>query len=70
MHSIELLETYQDVQGNYNGDLAILFLSEPAEISQTVAPICFDSDERLLARQLTEGNTGVVRFSFATHTYF
>lgn len=55
-----MLDSYQDVGGNYNGDLALLLLKRPAELSATVSPVCIDWGQKYLDVHLKEGNAGIV----------
>ena len=40
---IEMQNAYQDHEGNYGSDLAILILERPALINSQVRPVCLDS---------------------------
>lgn len=57
---IEILESYQDASGNYNGDLSVVFLKKSVELNKFVRPVCVDWDQKYMDKQLEEGSLGTV----------
>lgn len=40
--TVQLQQAYQDHEGNYGSDLAIIILDKPAVLSSTVSPVCLE----------------------------
>ncbi|XP_049947696.1 limulus clotting factor C-like [Schistocerca serialis cubense] len=50
--------TYQDQEGHYASDLALVVLAAPANLSVAVQPVCIDWELRHMDRQLAPGSIG------------
>ncbi|XP_049855169.1 limulus clotting factor C-like [Schistocerca gregaria] len=50
--------TYQDQEGHYASDLALVVLAAPANFSAAVQPVCIDWELRHMDRQLAPGSIG------------
>ena len=56
---IELQDSYQDHEGNYNSDVALLILKKPVTINSLVRPVCIDWENTLNTSQRS-GEIGLV----------
>ena len=59
VEKVDLQDSYQDHEGNYNSDVALLILKKPVRINSLVRPACIDWENSLDA-SLRSGEIGLV----------
>lgn len=59
VEKIDSQDSYQDHEGNYNSDVALLILKKPVMINSLVRPACIDW-ENTLDVSLRSGEIGLV----------